>query len=113
MPHDRAGRARAPLTDHGAVHDNPDDKLVLFEYESFTRLLAANNATLLCVGRVRSKSEGGTAGGAINCSHSKRKNGGDRFYNLKNLKQGIGPALFFCGPIPGPALWLQQPPQGD
>ena len=97
MPRDGVGRVPAQLTDHGAVHDKPDDKLVLFEYESFTRNMVANNAILLCAGRVRSKSEGGTAGGAINCSHSTRKIGGDRFYNLKNSKQGIGPALFFAG----------------
>jgi hypothetical protein len=97
----RVGRAPAKLTDHGAVHDKPDDKLVVFEYESFTRDMAASNAILLCAGRVRSKSEGGTAGGAINCSHSTRKIGGDRFYNLKKLKQGIGPALFFDRPSAG------------
>ena len=60
----------AQLTVHGAVHDKPDDKLDLFEYESFTRSMAALNVILLCAGRVRSKSEGGTTGGAINCSHS-------------------------------------------
>jgi hypothetical protein len=95
MPRVSAGEPPAQLTVHGAVHDKPDDKLDLFEYESFTRHLAANNAILLCAGRVRSKSEGGTTGGAINCSHSKRKNGGDRSYNFNILKQGIGPALFF------------------
>jgi hypothetical protein len=64
--------------------------------------MVASNEILLCAGRVRSKSEGGTAGGAINCSHSKRKIGGDRFYDLKNLKQGIGPALFLCEADPLP-----------
>jgi hypothetical protein len=31
------------LINHGAVHDKPDDKLELFEYESFTRNKVANN----------------------------------------------------------------------
>ena len=109
MPPVGVRRVPAQLTDHGAVHDKPDDKLVLFEYESFTRNMVVNNAILLCAGRVRSKSEGGTAGGAINCSHSTKKIGGDRFYNLNNLKQGIGPALFFCAERFLP-LRLQQPP---
>jgi hypothetical protein len=56
VPPVRFGRVPAQLTDHGAVHDKPDDKLVLFEYESFTRNMAVNNAILLCAGRVRSKS---------------------------------------------------------
>jgi hypothetical protein len=61
------------LTHHGAVHDKPDDKLVLFRYESFTRNMVASNEILLCAGRVRSKSEGGTAGGAIQRATRKRK----------------------------------------
>ena len=96
MPVVRLDRLPVQLTDHGAVHDKPDDKLDLFEYESFTRSMAALNVILLCAGRVRSKSEGGTTGGAINCSHSAKKTiGGDRSTNLNNSKQGIGPALFF------------------
>jgi hypothetical protein len=73
MPRVSAGEPPAQLTVHGAVHDKPDDKLDLFEYESFTRHLAANNAILLCAGRVRSKSEGGTTGGAMNRSRPENK----------------------------------------
>ena len=105
MPPVGFGRVPAPVNDYGAVHDNPDDKVELFEYESFTRNMAVNNATLLCVGRVWSRSEGGTTGGAINRGHSKKTIGGDRSLYLSNSKQGIGPALFFGGdgsePYPG------------
>ena len=86
----------APLIDHGAVHDNPDDKLELFKYESLTRNKAAGSARLASVGRVWSRSEGGATGGATNRGHSKKIIGGDRRMLEKNLKQGGGPALFFC-----------------
>jgi hypothetical protein len=95
MPAVGIGRVPATLADYGAVHDKSDDKVEFFDYESFTRNKALNNATLLCVGRVRSRSEGGTTGGAINRDHSKKTNGGDRSLYLSNSKQGIGPALFF------------------
>jgi len=73
MPPMGSGRGSALLTDYGAVHDKYDDKLELFKYELFTRNKAANKATLLSVGRVRSRSEGGTTGGATNRGHSKKK----------------------------------------
>jgi hypothetical protein len=67
-----------PMSVYGAVHDKPDDKLELFKYELLTRNKSVNKTALLFVGRVRSRSEGGTTGGALNRGHSKRTIGGDR-----------------------------------
>jgi hypothetical protein len=83
---------------HGAVHDKPDDKLNIIKYD-----LEARNSDdqqihiLVFVGRVWSRSEGGKAGGAINRSHSNKKNKRveETGKNLKIPKQGAGPALFF------------------
>jgi|SRR5579871_2104503 len=39
-----------PLTDYGAVHDKPDDKLKLIKYESMYSQQTAGSAKLLTVG---------------------------------------------------------------
>jgi hypothetical protein len=76
------------------VHDNPDDKLDLFGYESFTRNMAVNNAILLCVGRVRSKSrEEQPAARTIAATPQQKSE--TIGLQLTISKQGIGPALFF------------------
>ena len=96
MPLERLGNGSWRLTFHGAVHDKPDDKLDLFEYESFTRFKVADNEILLCAGGGCGPSLREEQPAAqLKCSHSTTKIGGDRSYNLNNLKQGIGPALFF------------------
>jgi hypothetical protein len=95
MPPVGIGWVRALLSDYGAVHDNPDDNVKLFEYESFTRNMAVNNATLLCVGRVRSRSEGGTTGGAINRGHSKKKQSEVTGLLLETFKAGHWPCFIF------------------
>ena len=97
MPQVRVGRGPEQLTVHGAVHDNPDDKLVLFEYESFTRNMAVNNVILLCVGRVRSKSEGGTAGGAISTAATPKQKSEATGSTTQRIQSRALALLYFFG----------------
>jgi len=72
---------RRRLTGYGAVHDNPDDKSDLFEYGSRRSQSEARHRHKCWARRVRSKSVGGTAGGAFQLQplqQSEKFSGGDR-----------------------------------